>query len=632
MNNFIFICFVSIIFSVCSMEAFAGSKDKDGTAVTGNDLAGYWKINETEGMDDYVEIGDTVVYFFENFEGTNFASKGWYDNLHFILDTTEAHNGKSSTKFHWNTGTIFPETGGTMRRKFTETSSLYISYWVKYSDNFTGSNRPYQPHEFYIMTNVDDDYLGPSATHLTVYIEQNERNPVIEINDALNIDASRINQDLSFVTEDRAIAGGNGNGNDEYTKIEYYMLNGSYRNHKTWKNKSVTISNGVWHHVEVRLKLNSISSGKGIGDGILQYWLDGEKVIDKNSVIFRTGQHPDMKFDQFLIGPYLSDGSPVDQSFWVDDLLVADIREAEPSTHFLTVNSGNGSGNYREGAKINISADAPSAGQVFDQWTGDVNGLTGLFSVNTTYKMSAEDAAVTATYKDAIAIENLALNKPTTASVEAATMYKSSKAVDGNPATIWSVGPLPQWLEVDLGDTYTISSTELVFYQSKAYQFVIDVKTSLDGTYVQLVDRSTNTVHGSDSSPIKDNFTGTQARYVRITVTGEYENTPRLISLAEFRVFGLPTGIDQAIQTDKDIHVSPNPANKEITVSVESGWTGEMAQIGIYTLQGGIMYKTFGKVTFPHQIDISSYQPGIYLIRISKGDKYVVQKIVKESY
>jgi hypothetical protein len=30
-----------------------------------------------------------------------------------------------------------------------------------------------------------------------------------------------------------------------------------------------------------------------------------------------------MKFNQFLIGPYIGVGSPVDQTFWVDNLIIA---------------------------------------------------------------------------------------------------------------------------------------------------------------------------------------------------------------------------------------------------------------------------------------------------------------------
>jgi hypothetical protein len=78
-----------------------------------------------------------------------------------------------------------------------------------------------------------------------------------------------------------------------------------------------------WHMIEVYIKLNSITNGKAIRDGVLQYWIDNTPVTNHNNVVFRTGQHPDMKFNQFIIGPYIGVGSPVDQTFWVDNPAVA---------------------------------------------------------------------------------------------------------------------------------------------------------------------------------------------------------------------------------------------------------------------------------------------------------------------
>jgi hypothetical protein len=35
-----------------------------------------------------------------------------------------------------------------------------------------------------------------------------------------------------------------------------------------------------------------------------------------------------MRFNQFLIAPYIGDGSPIDQTMWVDEMTVADARPA----------------------------------------------------------------------------------------------------------------------------------------------------------------------------------------------------------------------------------------------------------------------------------------------------------------
>ncbi len=50
---------------------------------------------------------------------------------------------------------------------------------------------------------------------------------------------------------------------------------------------------------------------------------DAQLIIDRSDVLMRTAQHPDMNFSQFIIAPFLGDGSPVDQTFWIDNSIVA---------------------------------------------------------------------------------------------------------------------------------------------------------------------------------------------------------------------------------------------------------------------------------------------------------------------
>jgi hypothetical protein len=78
--------------------------------------------------------------------------------------------------------------------------------------------------------------------------------------------------------------------------------------------------------VEAYFKLNSISKGKGLPDGQLRYWFDGALIIEHTNVLMRTGANPDMKWNQFLIAPYIGDGSPVDQTMWLDDLRISTSR------------------------------------------------------------------------------------------------------------------------------------------------------------------------------------------------------------------------------------------------------------------------------------------------------------------
>jgi len=278
--------------------------------------------------------GQTAVLFQEGFEDGNFSARGWYDNTTLSLSTTEHIPGSTaSLQYRWPLGATQPINGSSIRKLFTATDSVYVSYWVKYSANYTGMNKPYGPHEFYLLTDQNPAYSGLAYTHLTAYIEHNEGVPLLAIQDGANIDETKIGVDLISITEARAVAGCNGTIPDGYSIFTCYLNGAVHWNSKQWKAPGIYFSDNPgptyknnWHHVEAYFKLNSIQNGKGQADGIVQYWYDGQLLINHSNVIMRTGQHPTMKFNQFIMAPYMGDGSPVDQSFWIDDLIIATSR------------------------------------------------------------------------------------------------------------------------------------------------------------------------------------------------------------------------------------------------------------------------------------------------------------------
>ena len=149
--------------------------------------------------------------------------------------------------------------------------------------------------------------------------------------DGENIDQSRVNENLVGLSEERGVAGCNGSS-DGYPD-DCYKSGSKYVNGKQWKSETKCFSDTLgkyfkndWHHIEAYFKLNSIFDGKGILDGIIKYWYDGQLIINYNDILLRTGEHSDMKFNQFLIAPYIGDGSPVEQTMWIDDLTVSTSR------------------------------------------------------------------------------------------------------------------------------------------------------------------------------------------------------------------------------------------------------------------------------------------------------------------
>jgi hypothetical protein len=128
---------------------------------------------------------------------------------------------------------------------------------------------------------------------------------------------------------------------------------------------------------------------------------------------------------------------------------------------------------------------------------------------------------------------NLAMDRPIAFSAELPG-YPASRAVDADPRTSWRLGDLPQWLEVDLGDVYRVYRTQVVGPRGPACRFTVEVKARAGDAYVQVVDRTDNTVPGTATEPLVDTFEPTAARYVRLTVTGtDWRRSPEV---AEFRI------------------------------------------------------------------------------------------------
>lgn len=288
-----------------------------------------------ESLQVTVTSEDRKVFFTEDFEDPNPAARGWFDNTTFTISGTEYVSGVSSLEWRWGVGDVLPSFGATARILFPESESVHLSFWIKYSANWQGSGQPYHPHEFYLLTNVDGQWIGPAETQLTLYVEHNYANgglrPAVGIQDALNIDQDQIGVDLTGITEARAVAGCNGS-TDGYPDDCYDTGNGFRRNSKFWRTdpylgdaRGPTYKN-AWHFVEAYFKLNTIVGGEGVPDGVVRYWIDGQLLIDLSDVLLRTGAHPDMAIRELLLGPYIGPGSPVDQAVWIDDIQVADQR------------------------------------------------------------------------------------------------------------------------------------------------------------------------------------------------------------------------------------------------------------------------------------------------------------------
>jgi hypothetical protein len=131
---------------------------------------------------------------------------------------------------------------------------------------------------------------------------------------------------------------------------------------------------------------------------------------------------------------------------------------------------------------------------------------------------------------------DLAAHRPATASSVAFgdPTYAASNAVDGNPATRWSSDfSDPQWISVDLGQSFILNSVRLAW--ETAYGADFEIQISDNGTSWTTVRSVTNNTGGTNDLPVS----GT-GRYVR--VYGTRRGTVWGYSLWSFEVYG-----DQAL-------------------------------------------------------------------------------------
>jgi uncharacterized protein YjdB len=278
--------------------------------------------------------GGGTILFQESFEDANLSSRSWYDNTSVLLSTTE-HTGVGSTssaQYHFLAGATTPTTGGAQRHKFTASNSVYISYNLKYTANWVGSNQLYHPHEIYVMSSMDGDFDGPSDAWMTLYLEHSYQNGgkprlMMQDNKAVNSSLGTPPYNLVGVTENRSTGGCNGMA--ETNMASECFMQGYWFNDKSILGPVVLQPvpgpgyKNDWNFVEAYFQLNTVVGGIGLADGVMQYWFNGTLIIDRHDILYRTGARPNLQFNQFLIAPYIGDGSPVDQSMFIDNLTVA---------------------------------------------------------------------------------------------------------------------------------------------------------------------------------------------------------------------------------------------------------------------------------------------------------------------
>jgi hypothetical protein len=352
MKNALALVFCSLLVIACDGSGDPGGGGSDpggsGGSTTGTPTGGGSSTGGTAGTgaggaSSDIPGGGTIL-FEERFEDTDFASRGWYDGPSGTVSTAEHAEGNGSFQCLFQPGATSCQGGKPARHPVTPTESVYLSFHIRFSDGWVGSGKPYHPHMLHFVTDADDQYVGPSHTHLTTYTEVVQGRALLALQDSKNVDLNCIlKNDDSFegcngdfaaypFTEARSACACNGlagfvDGRDCFPNGDgtWYSSRGWYAD-GAFTDQPGPSFEGDWHFVEVYFELNTIEGGIGVPNGKIRWVQDGTALIASDQILFRTGAFPSMKFNQLAMLPYIGDGSPVEQSFWIDHLTVATAR------------------------------------------------------------------------------------------------------------------------------------------------------------------------------------------------------------------------------------------------------------------------------------------------------------------
>lgn len=284
--------------------------------------------------------------FTENFEdaiGDSYdGGNRWYDENY--TDIVSGGFSGNALRLQWAQGETSPADKVSARYLLDPMSQVFMRVYMKFDAGWVGSQQDYHPHLIMLLSDQDGDYAGPANNYLNTYFEAiSDVGPPYRIRPAFAYqDRLRVNStyglpsDLRLITENRSTAACNqpipftSSTTVTATQDCYdYGDGGNYYSSAGVKAATYEIPKGQWVQVDTWVKMNTVAGGFGLPDGEMKMWVDGIQILDSNNVIFRTNQHPTMKFKQLMIAPYIGDGSPITQTMYIDELSVYDTNQRE---------------------------------------------------------------------------------------------------------------------------------------------------------------------------------------------------------------------------------------------------------------------------------------------------------------
>lgn len=199
----------------------------------------------------------------------------------------------------------------------------------------------------------------------------------------------------------------------------------------------------------------------------------------------------------------------------------------------------------------------------------------------------------------------------------AANMFDGNTTDDSR----WSAEEFPKSVVIDLGEEKELVGTKVWTYQSRAYQYMIELSNSATEGFTKVVDRLSNT---STSQPIANDFSMKSGRYVRFTVEGCDNYSSKWVSITELAfVFNETSGTGSIEEERIGFDIFPNPNKGHFTITTNNTLPSNYS---IYSMNGKEVDS--GIVTDSRQIHLPGLPSGIYLYKGEIEGLLCIQKII----
>jgi sugar lactone lactonase YvrE len=297
----------------------------------------------------------------------------------------------------------------------------------------------------------------------------------------------------------------------------------------------------------------------------------------------------------------------------------------QPATYTLAVNNGTGSGTYTNGQVVSIVANAPPAGQVFDQWLGAT--VANAFASSTTLTMPAANTSVYATYKTAPLPLAITTSSPLPDGKVGVAYSQTLLATNGTPGYAWSIfsGALPGGLTLNAVGSISGAPTS-----AGGFNFTAQVSDSASATATKAFAITVNPVINNitftpTNGPVAtvvtisgSGFTGTTAVLFNGVNTGFTSTGDTQIIAAV--PFGATTGsitiigAGGAVPSLQPFTVTPSTELPAIYVADTNNHRIQKSTDGLTWTQIGLGYGTgLGQFRYPEAVAASGDGQTIYV-------------------